>query len=328
MPATAYSFDPTGVLPANRITNELKNITISNSINAFLIIPDAAPFYKQGFSIVDAQGHTLEEGVHYYLTHHWQQASAVTGLEVYGSLTMINGYPIGLYRLNYQTIGGEYVSAPANAIQSGLIADAGQYLALDWATAPTVFPPTAHTEDLNGITGMQDVYHGLLDIANALRDPKTNISYDDVQGITEVYALTTVKPFLNLVETIYKNNNTLGALILNTLSQLQPMLVETPLPIDLQHYSIPLPLGFVLKMGTVMFELGSEPSVILLSQPIFKNKCMFASANIHFRNPTTPFVEDRVYTSGLQTDLFKINVVYDSAQVSGVRILTYIALGM
>ena len=328
MPAPAYQFDPTAVLPANKIINELKNITVSNSFNAFLIIPDATPFYQQGFSIVDAQGNTLAEGVHYYLTHHWQQASNATGLEVYGSITMINGYPIGLYKLNYQTIGGEYVSAPDNAIQSGLIADAGMYISIDWATAPTIFPPTAHTEDLNGITGMQEVYHGLLNIANAIRDPNANISYDDVQGITEVYTLTTVKPFLNLVETIYKNNNALGALILDTLSRLQPMLIKTAPTPDLQHFDIPLPGGFILKVGMVLFEYQQEPATVAFTFPPFLHRCLYAAANINFKNPTIPFVPDKAYTSNLQPGMFHLNVIYDPANVAGVRVLTYFALGI
>lgn len=327
-PAPAYPFDPTAVLPFNRIQNEVKNVTVSNSINAFLIKPDAAPFYKQGFTLVDSDGYTLIEGVHYYLTHHWQQATVVTDHEVYGSITMMNNIPIGAYKLNYQTIGGEYVSAPANAIQSGLIADAGMYLALDWSTAPSVFPPTAHTEDLDGITGMNNVYHGLLDIANALRDPKTNVSYDDVQGITEVYTQTTVKPFLNLVETIYKNNNALGALILDGLSRLRPMLVQaTPSP-DLQHFDIPLAGGFIIKVGMILFELGEEPSTITFTYPPFPNKCIYANANMGFRNPTTPWVQDRAYVSNLQPSMCHLNVVYDSANIAGVRLLTYFAIGL
>ena len=60
---TTYVFDPTGLLGANKIVNEPHSVTQANGINAYLIAPVAGPFYRNGFSIVNASGMTLTENV-------------------------------------------------------------------------------------------------------------------------------------------------------------------------------------------------------------------------------------------------------------------------
>ena len=322
-----YPFDPTAMLIANKIINEIVPITVSNGINAFLIIPDAAPFYGKSLVLVNSFGATLVEGVDYYLTHHWQQGSDNTGFDVYGSITLIEGYPVDTYSLNYQTLGGEYVTTPLNVIQSGLIADSSLYINIDWATAPTRFPALPHNENLSGVVGVTQLYQGLYDIAAAIRSPDGGVHYNDIQDINEVYANDVVGPFITLIGSIALKDNAVAKQLMDIQAALFPLTSLTSVSKTLQHYTINL-FGFQIKFGTsILFEVGSEPSEILFPGAPFANQCIFVMANVSFRNTTTPIKLDKIYTKTPRVDGVDIRIDYDSNLITGTRLITYLAIG-
>ena len=83
---TRYPFDHTALLPQNKISNELHTIQSANAIDCYLLRPDATPFYGRTMVVIDESGNTLIEGVDYYLTHYWLQASDHTGIDILGSV--------------------------------------------------------------------------------------------------------------------------------------------------------------------------------------------------------------------------------------------------
>jgi hypothetical protein len=323
-----YPFDPTGFLASNKIINEERAVTDANGINAYLIIPDATPYYGNSLSIVNSSGVTLVENVDYYKTHHWDQATTHTGLPVFGTITLLTPYAVDTYRLNYQTIGGEYVTAPANAITEGLIALGTDYVDLDWSTAPTAFPAVPHTEELSQITGVTQLYHGLFEIAAALNSPARGVHYDDIEDINTQYAVTTVKPILELAIANNQAIDTLAGYVLNIVSQLDPSLTLVGIDPTLQNFTIPLPGNMMLKVGFMVFAYGTEPSSIHFADPAFTTQCIFATANIAFFDNTTPINTDTVRLGRPGTSSVGMKVTYDSAHTTGARIVTYFALGL
>lgn len=114
-----YQFDPTGELVANRIVNEYKTSNPSVVHNFPFLVPDAAPFFAESFQIWRTDTNApLEEGVDFFFTHKFEQASTNTLKEVYGSVSFfLNGYQ-GEVRMTYQTIGGEWVLRTTEEVES------------------------------------------------------------------------------------------------------------------------------------------------------------------------------------------------------------------
>jgi hypothetical protein len=327
-----YPFDETGMLPGNKIINENHSVTVANGINAFVIVPDATPFFGNSLVIVDSSGNTLVEGVNYYLTHHWQQATDHIGLPVYGTITLIEGYPVGSYKINYQTIGGEYVLAPANAILSGLTASASGLLTLDWSTAPTYFPPIPHSLELSSLNGMTQIYRGLSEIADSIKSPLAGLHYDDIAAMPEVNLITTVAPILEIIQTISENSNSVGILITELMKKLNILNNDIVVDHTLDHFSIPLPYGFTLKIGKVLSYPGLEKTYIGFTKPTFKHTCLFCNCTLTFTSSGQAPSTDTLYVGKPSLNGVKVKIVYDPllppSAIPGPRLITYLAIGI
>jgi len=321
------AFDSTGINPLNKIINEAHSVTAGIGQQAFLIVPEAAPFYGDSLYIVDASGNTLTEGVDYYLTHHWAQASDSVGKEIYGTITLIPNWVVGVYKVNYQTIGGDYVTAPSLAITDGLIALAAQYVNVDWSTAPTVFPPTPHTEALSQFSGMNQIYQGLDNIANALQSPARGVHVDDIQDYSQVYLNTIVEPFMSLMNSVNDNNNTMASMITNFIAALKPENQAKTIPPDLQHYSFTIFKGLTIKVGSIQFAYGNAPSHINFVDPPFGNQCLFFIPSIYFADNSIGISNDRVKNKIPTKSGVDVAVTYDTTNLINNRLITYFAIG-
>lgn len=324
-----YPFDPTGTYSSNRITNELAIITIANGINAFLIRPDAAPFYGSSLVIINSNGIALEENVDYFLSHHWALASENIGLEVYGTVTLLNHTPSGNYRLNYQTIGGEYVLAPQNAIQSGLAASATSYVTVDWSTAPVAFPSIPHHQELDSFSGITQIYQALHKIADAVRTPTQGVHYDDLIGADIANVVSNVEPTITLIETVATLHNDQAKLILGLKGTIDQLNISNSIPNNLKYYTIPLFGDFKLKVGQVTFDYASPPTMLTFVKPAFTTQCLFAQASISKSTANGAVVEDKVYIGKPLKTGMRVKVVYDAlAPATGTRTIFYFAIGI
>ena len=327
-PPPTYVFDSTGILAANKIINEVIPVTVSNGINAFLIIPDAAPFFGDSLLIINSSGNALIENIDYYLTHPWYQANNQIGKKVFGSITLLTGYAVGNYKLNYQTIGGYYVDSPNNTIQSGLIASNQQYLTLDWSTAPVAFPPTPHTQNIYGISGMTQIYQAFYDLINAVKSPKSGVHYNDVVGMSDMFAIGNLDPMMQMVTAIYSMQTSL----LNTLSTFFPLSLinsdANAVPTNLTGYEIPLFGLFQFRIGRLSFNPGNQPATITYAGDPFPNQCIFVNAQIHFTDPSTPMNNDKVRLGIPGVSNIPLIVDYDPVPNAGNRTIRYIAIGL
>lgn len=325
---TTYAFDPTGTLSANYIPNEAYNVTVSNGVNAYLIVPDFTPFYKLNFSIVNSSGYTLVEGTDFYFTHPWSQGTSNTGLEVYGSITLISSYAVDLYRINYQTLGGEYVIPRLNTIVSGIIASSSQFVNIDWSTAPAAFPSLPHNLNLSALNGMAAVLQGLSNISNALQTPTAGLHYNDIVDMDYAYLKTTMNPMLDLIESVGINNQAESTIISNVLAQNYNALINSTLPTNLSHYVSELPGGLIVKIGTISFTPAAIPTFIYFD-PVtsaFPNTCFYVGLNVGtsdgFITTTDTFVKGIPSTTGVN-----ISITLGSTDLVSTRTLTYFAIG-
>lgn len=325
--ALSYVFDPTASLLANKIINETHSVSGLIASNAFLIVPRVGPFYGNSVSVVNSNGQTLQNGVDYYLTHAWSQASQVTGLNVYGSITLLGTNMNGVYNVNYQTIGGEYVSNVANTIQDGLLALASEFVTVDWSTAPVSFPPIPHTADLSSMNGILPLYQGLLGIAAALRSPKQGVHYDDLVGADSIYATATMMPIVDLVNSVNLFMDSVGSSITNLLLNNRKALNATAIPEDLTHYEIPIWGNVKLKVGKYYFSPGNAPSNITFAGNDFSTQCIGVICHVSFEERLMGVNTDSVIWGAPDLNSVSVEVTCDPNYFDS-RVLTYFALGI
>jgi hypothetical protein len=324
----SYPFDYTGLAQTNSIINEKVSITISNGINAYIIVPQAAPFFGSSLVIVNENGDTLVKDVDYFLTHPWEQANVVTAAYIYGSITLLPTYNVGIYSLNYQTIGGDYVENKANIIETGLGTSAEEYLNIDWENAPTAFPPTPHTQELTSVNGMAKIIQSLDAIGNALRETNQLPMYDDIQDMVYMDIASTYNPLLNMVEAIGINSRELANIATDLLSTIDPNREVDENLIALNHVDGALPNGLKIKSGTLYINPRQPLDRIVFSEP-FANKCFYIDVKCTCKNPLV-LSEDVVlpgtpYKEGVR---FRLNLDNRPNKLNLVRTITYFAIGV
>jgi hypothetical protein len=171
-----YPFDPTGSAVSNLIQGEQQQLVAQNFRNQHFIVPKAAPFFADTLSITyqDTSGtiSTLQEGVHYYVTHWFISASRACAMRVYGSITFIDTALAGIVSLNYQTIGGEWtISSQQIATIMADVIDNPRITSWEEVSGtPYAFPPEAHSWDVNDLVGMDDVVTAINAVTTALQN--------------------------------------------------------------------------------------------------------------------------------------------------------------
>lgn len=107
---TVYALDPTGVLSANLIENEVIDITSEILENYGFVIPLKAPFYKQGLSItyIDHQGmiRSMVEDVDYTPMFRFIGATESPSNFVFGAIGLLKQNLVSQITIRYQTFGG------------------------------------------------------------------------------------------------------------------------------------------------------------------------------------------------------------------------------
>lgn len=325
MPAPQYPYDPLGTNPLNRIPNERRTITVSNGINGFLMKPSAAPFFGDSLVIINAAGTPLTENVDYYLTHPWAIGKNHTTKDLYGSITLLGGYPVGTYTLVYRTIGGTYVGNSDIVIEDALVASPSDYLTVDWSTAPTYFPSAPHGHDLNSTFEMIELYHALMAIANSISSNDGQIHVDDVIDMETFWMNGSLNPMLNLAETVGKLNEANTAMLLQLLTIIEPFRKNLNIPNGLKNITINLGGGLLIKLGSVEIPNTVEAGTISLAKPYFVNECFYFSGTI---NKVTPgIIRDNIYFDGPTNNVVSYEIDYHAPKASGNRVIKFIAIG-
>lgn len=113
MPAINYVYDPEQKLVANKITGELKNVTMGTDISVF---PQHGPFFENSLVLEGKNGAAawgvLKAGVDYVYGPLYTAASAATGKEIFSYVLLLK--TVTQVRYNYHVL-GQYDDAKLNA---------------------------------------------------------------------------------------------------------------------------------------------------------------------------------------------------------------------
>lgn len=206
-----YPFDPTGVAATNKVT-ETQSIRSRGTFDHYYIIPRSGPFYAdsvklrlypQGANVNNpALGTPLNEGEHYNFGYHFAYASHTIGLPVYGAITFYDRNLEGQLRMEYQTIGDDWVlddqkfnELLLNVAYNPRIANWEQVVEL-----PREFPVVNHDFNIDDFVGMSEVVDELDDIEKAILQKNAGGLADHIANKANPHEVNKAQVGLGLVD--------------------------------------------------------------------------------------------------------------------------------
>lgn len=175
MPTVSLPLDLTGTSETNKVTNELHSVDQIVSTLYRVIIPTYAPLYLDNllveYTAPDGTTSPLVIWVDYAPTLMYVGPSRSIGKPVYGGIRILNDAVSGIVRLvSYQALGGEWTANSGYVYQQLL--EKGYNPRTSWFDSLTdvqkIFPPTAHAEDAETISGHSEVLTSLDKISAAI----------------------------------------------------------------------------------------------------------------------------------------------------------------
>jgi len=161
--ANEYVFDPTGTLPANRITDEQIIVLAPGDRKFHFTMPRWAPFFEDGLLVklkdINNVTTTLVMGVDYYLSHKYADASLATMHPVWGSITFLDRTIVGTVIVSYNTLGGVW-TIESNEIANILLNTAVNPRITTWENVtnrPVDFPVINHPWNLDDMIGQKEI---------------------------------------------------------------------------------------------------------------------------------------------------------------------------
>jgi hypothetical protein len=158
---STFAFDPTGVLAANAVVNELLAVPSLNS-GYKVVYPTAGPFYAEGNTVTlikpDNSTQILIYGTDYYAAYEFAKASLATGKKVALGYVILNHALVGSIRIaSYQAFGSDWSPVSLGISNSLLLANQVDSPMIDtyeskYITGPIVLP--AFPDFLNNQTNI------------------------------------------------------------------------------------------------------------------------------------------------------------------------------
>lgn len=204
--ANKYNFDPTGTSAANRITNEQQVITAVNFRDYHYIIPEFAPFFQRNLSIKiqypDKSMRTLIEGIDYYLSNQFIDASRACAAPIYGSISFLDTSLYGIISISYNTVGGiwnlslaEMTRILAEEMRNPRITTWEQITYL-----PERFPVVDHEWDLVDMVGQQQLVSSIDAVTAAILSSNGGGLTSHLQDLNNPHAVTKAQVGLGAVQ--------------------------------------------------------------------------------------------------------------------------------
>lgn len=170
--STIYPFDPTGKALTNKVVNELHTLNVPSAYSDFhFIIPRSAPYFRDSLKVTSVStGLELVEGVDYVCSHRFHSATLSTGMSVFGSVTFYDRLYKDTVRLEYQTIGGDWLISTDKIVEILSNASINPRITT-WeqvVNPPYQFPPIDHEFNIEDFTGAKDIVDYLKFIRDAI----------------------------------------------------------------------------------------------------------------------------------------------------------------
>lgn len=185
-----FTFDASGTLPGNLITNEEHVISGVNGVEHNYIVPTNAPFFNTSMVVVDVlTGNILEETKDYHIVWRFDEAIDEVALQISGAIVFEDVNRNGTYRLRYQTLGGDFVDDTTRAIASGLdtLANMQNTTWDNIANPPATFPATPHNHTVTDIDAVNEILDELILMRQALEDPFKDLHLRDIIDLKSEY---------------------------------------------------------------------------------------------------------------------------------------------
>lgn len=163
-----YPYDPTGKSPDNVVSDEPHPLAPVQGKGYSLIVPKAAPFFREDFKLVHtASGKILTPDVDYVFTHFVMDLSHGLQKHIYGSVTVVNQQYMGNVTPTYQTLGGALVLHEDNFAKYAihLLESDGAYPWDKLTDVPSEFPPSEHEVPLETTAGYDELISAIKQIS-------------------------------------------------------------------------------------------------------------------------------------------------------------------
>ncbi|MCY1272369.1 hypothetical protein D9M68_17580 [compost metagenome] len=206
-----YPFDPTGTAETNLVV-ETQAIESRGTFDHYYVVPRVAPFFAESVKLRlypiganvnnPAGGQALEEGVHYNFGYHFAYASHTIGKPVYSSITFYDRTLRGQLRMEYQTLGGEWVLDDQKYSEL-LLNVAFNPRRATWEQVtelPREFPVVDHDFNIDDFVGMTEVVDELGDIEQAILQSNEGGLQDHVESTNNPHNVTKDQVGLGLVD--------------------------------------------------------------------------------------------------------------------------------
>lgn len=163
-----YPEDWSGTLPSNHITGEKHTVPrVKNKCFAL----DGGPFFTGSLVITEAiTGKVLVRGTDYKPLFLYQDASIYAGQEVCAAIAIINDAVSGDLLVDYQIIGGTYVSL-IDALYQAITALQLDDRSIDWddiKNKPELYPPEPHIHHVSALYGTEHMCMAIYALKQAI----------------------------------------------------------------------------------------------------------------------------------------------------------------
>lgn len=164
-----YLEDLTGISPNNKVVNDVYELSVKD-IRAVAV--HYGPFYIDSLTVTDnVTNLPLRKDIDYSPVGLLPELTARTGKGVYDSLLIVNKSVSNKVRLDYQTVGGDYLNQ-AKTISDLTEAAIRDGRPVDWQTGvlnkQLVYPPSIHSHWLNDVVGWGPVVAALDRVSSAI----------------------------------------------------------------------------------------------------------------------------------------------------------------
>lgn len=142
-----YPFNPNGSLKESVVKDEIQTVTPINGTNYGVFVPRCAPFFRREFKLFNADtGEELKEHINYTFGVMYLSFSAQVYKGVYGAVTLIGINKPTRVRLEYPTVGWNFVMDDKKYAETvARIMDNPRVITWEQvADVPTEFPPIPH----------------------------------------------------------------------------------------------------------------------------------------------------------------------------------------
>lgn len=179
MPLLTYPLDMTGTSANNRVPQESHALTSTTGSAHYFIVPTYAPFFidsiQLSFRGVGGESRALVLGVDYYPCFEFISASLECEKAVYGGIALNDSALNGVLDIQpYQTLGGGWSAINPVTLETITVLGLSPRVA-SWeqvAELPNIFPPSAHPENVNQITNVDDLLDAIDGLTRSLATPR------------------------------------------------------------------------------------------------------------------------------------------------------------